>query len=275
MLESMTGFASHETKTKDLDKICVELRSTNHKFLDIVLHASESLLSLEDGIKKEIASRIKRGRVTCNINILGFEAAQVSMNKKLIRNYLAQLTDIRKTFKIKNDIELDTLIRLPGVLSVTERNISPEKIWPRLKVAVKSALDSLVRMRQKEGHALFVYLKKRIGYLNGLLQDVQVRFKKVVRQKSARISLEEERVSFLKDSDISEEVERLSFHLRNFTNKLSQKGPVGKELDFITQEMQREANTIGAKSCDAAVSTCVVQIKSEIEKLREQIQNVE
>lgn len=275
MLNSMTGFGSKEIEIAPCGKICAELRSSNHKFLDIVLHLPEGFLSLEDRIKKEIEKQIKRGRIVCVVNIVGGEARSVFVNQGLLKNYLAELKKIRKQFRIKNDASLDTLINLPGVLSSVEDDIPKVKIWPYLKDAVSFALDGLVRMRQKEGRVLVTYLEAQARALKTGLDSVSARFRKVIKEKVARIKTDEERTAFLKNTDIAEEVERLAFHIRNFTQRLSKSSPLGKELDFIAQEMQRESNTIGAKSCDALISTRVVQLKSQIEKIREQVQNIE
>jgi uncharacterized protein (TIGR00255 family) len=130
-------------------------------------------------------------------------------------------------------------------------------------------------MRQKEGRALGRFLHKRASFLKNSLEQVKSRFKKALKIRMARINTDEERSAFLKDTDVSEELERLSFHVHNFKGKLTAKGPAGKELDFIAQEMQREANTLAAKTFDARISGMVVQIKSQVEKIREQVQNIE
>lgn len=275
MINSMTGFGTKETKILPWAKIRVELRSSNHKFLEIVFHLPEVLLSLEDRIKKEIEAKIKRGRVTCVINIAGALAPDVFINKQLLKNYVRALRNIKEEFRIQDEMGVDTLIHLPGVLSLAENRLSKVQIWPRLKVLVNQALDNLLAMRQKEGRALYVYLKARSEALKTNLFFIKARFKKAIKDKIANIRTDEERASFLKEMDITEEIERLGFHIQNFKNKILKKGPVGKELDFICQEMQREANTIGAKSFDVGVSARVIQIKSQIEKIREQLQNIE
>ncbi|MBU1091004.1 MAG: DUF1732 domain-containing protein, partial [Candidatus Omnitrophica bacterium] len=129
--------------------------------------------------------------------------------------------------------------------------------------------------RQKEGRAIGGYLRKRVEIQNQSLEAIKARFKKVIKEKLKLINLDEERASFLKDADITEEIERLGFHIKNFKNKLAKSGPIGKELDFIAQEMQREANTLGAKSIDTKISARAILIKSQIEKIREQVQNIE
>jgi len=275
MIKSMTGFGSKAREIPAFGKISVELRSSNHKFLETVFHLPEGFLSLEDRIKKEIEARVKRGRITCVINIIGGKTSNVFINRPLLKNYILALKKIQGQFHIQDEASLDTLIHLPGVLSLAESAIPKEKIWPRLERLVNLALDDLVKMRSKEGQALYRYLKNRAGAIKSQLDTVKIRFKKVIKAKSAEINTDEERSSFLKNTDISEEVERLTFHLRNFIYKLSKDGSIGKELDFIAQEMQREANTMGAKSCDAFISTWVVQIKSQVEKIREQLQNIE
>ncbi len=275
MLNSMTGFGSSEKEIAPLGKVNVELRSANHKFLDIVFHLPEGFLSLEERFKKEIESRIKRGRVTCAINTIASGSPRVCINKPLLKNYLSALKSARAQFRIKNDIGMDTLINLPGVLFLAEDKISKERTWPGLKLLIHNALEGLARARQKEGRALCGYLRNRAQGLKGGLGIIKERFKKVTRKKMANLKTDEERSGFLKDTDITEEIDRLGFHIRNFKNKLTKGGPVGKELDFIAQEMQREANTIAAKSCDAFISGRIVGIKSQIEKIREQVQNIE
>lgn len=275
MLTSMTGFGAKADEVMPFGKITVELRSSNHKFLEVVLHLPDGFLSLEERIKKEIESKIKRGRLTCVINIKLSRVQGVFINEKLLKNYLLALKNIKRRLCVEGEASLDTLIHLPGVLSLAESSIPQERIWPGLKVLVVQAVNSLVKTRRKEGRALCKYLKNRSKILSSELQALKARFKTVMREKTAGLQTPEERANFLKAADIAEEVERLAFHIKNFTHKLSKTTPVGKELDFIAQEMQREANTMGAKSCDSLLSATVVQIKSQIEKIREQVQNVE
>lgn len=275
MLNSMTGFGSRSKEISGLGKVSIELRSTNHKFLETVLHAPEGFLALEDRIKKEIESKIKRGRLTCVVNLNGSSSHGVFINEKLLKDYLSSLKRIKKNYELAGEIRVDSLVHLPGVISLTGASVAKEKIWPLLKELLVKAVDDLARARQKEGRALAKFLKKRGQKLTLELNSVRARFKAVAHVKQAKLKTPEERSSLLKDIDISEETERLEFHIKNFTHKLSQTQPVGKELDFIAQEMQREANTMGAKSCDSLLSARVVQIKSQIEKIREQVQNIE
>ncbi|MCX5696854.1 MAG: YicC family protein [Candidatus Omnitrophica bacterium] len=275
MLKSMTGFGGREKDMPPFGKISVELRSTNHKFLEAVMHLPQGFLSLEDKIKSEIEAKIRRGRVTCAINITGGENSDVFVNSALLAKYLEAMERIRGKFRLKEEVSLDTLIHLPGVLSLAESVVPKAKIWPKLKVLLDQSIEDLVRTRQKEGAALSVYLIKRTQTLKNDISAVKAHFSKTIKKKLATLQTDEERSSFLKNSDITEELERLDFHCRNLIHKLSASGPIGKELDFIAQEMQREANTMGAKSCDSFISARGVEIKSKIEKIREQVQNIE
>lgn len=276
MIKSMTGFGSCARKVRPLGKVSVELKSSNHKYLDIVLHLPEGFLFLEEKIKQEIGSQIKRGRVTCVVSINGAEKPySVNINKGLLKKYLSAMNSIKREFRIKDGISMDVLVQLPGIVSLQEDLAPKLRFWPGLNSLVGLALNELSRMRQKEGEALYGYLKKRAETLKGKVEAVQARFQKVIQEKLLAMQTEEERCSFLKDTDITEEIERLSFHVKNFTRTLVKSGAVGKELDFITQEMQRETNTIGAKCCDTIISGKVVELKSQIEKMREQLQNIE
>ena len=275
MSTSMTGFGSKALKIPHAGEVLVEVRSANHKFLDISFHLPVGFISLEDKIKKIIESKVKRGRITFVLTINGAGKSCVRVNKALLTNYLSSIKSVRKEHGLSENVTLDTLIHLPGVLALEESVLDKKIIWPSLNLLIEKALDGLVRMRQKEGRALCSFLKKRAHALHRLGDAVELRFEKIVRDKTAKMKTNEERSSFIKDSDISEELERLGFHVRNLKHKLAGAGPVGKELDFIAQEMQREANTIAAKSCDKIISAKVIQIKGQIEKIREQVQNIE
>jgi len=275
MISSMTGFGSHEAEIGSFGRISVELRCTNHKFSESVFHLPDGMISLEDKLKKEIENRIKRGRVYCAINIKGQMAQGIFVNRKLLKSYLHQLAGIKKEFKIDDGLSLDSLIRLPGILSLKENNSTGIHIWGKLKPIFLQALSNLLRARQKEGRALESLLKNRSDLLKKDLVFIKRRFAVAAKNRINKIQTEEERLVFLKGADIAEEIDRLHFHIRNFQAKIANGSVIGKELDFITQEMQREANTLAAKSFDMIISGRAVQMKSQIEKIREQVQNIE
>ncbi|MBP7215691.1 MAG: YicC family protein [Candidatus Omnitrophica bacterium] len=275
MLTSMTGFGMKEQMIDGVGKVSVELRSANHKFLDVVFHLPPGFISLEERIKKAIEARIKRGRITCVININGEDAPRVFINKNLLKQYMQSLKNIKQEYKLVGDISLDTLLQLPGVIALAEHGLDKAGVWPKLNLLVDKALEQLDATRHKEGRALYRYLLKHASLLSRLSTAVETRFKKAVSMRTVAMKSDDEKINFIKDSDIAEEVARLSFHVKNFKQKITKGGVIGKELDFIAQEMQRESNTIAAKTFDTAVSAKIVQIKSQIEKIREQVQNVE
>jgi len=275
MLRSMTGFGSSQRNIAGLGKASVELRSSNHKFLEIILHLPEGYLSLEDRVRQAIETKIKRGRLICIVTMTNGKRSSASINKNLVKGYMHSVASLKKQLGIKEGLGLNDLLRLPGVVSLVEQRLPTERIWPRLKPLVNAALENLITARQKEGKGLYIYLKKRAQALQANAAQVSTRFKKAIKESFSKIKGNEERVGFLKETEISEELQRLVFHIRNFKNKIAKSAAVGKELDFIAQEMQREANTIAAKSFDTSISNRVIQIKSQIEKIREQTQNVE
>ena len=275
IINSMTGFGNYEAEVDSIGRISVELRCTNHKFSETVFHLPEGLLSLEDKLKKEIEGKIKRGRIYCAINIKGQLAQGIFVNRKLLKNYLHELNSVKKEFKINDGLTLDSLIRLPGILSLKEDKPVGVHIWERLKPVFLQALTNLLIARQKEGKALAGLLNQRSALLKKDLVFIKRRFGVAVKNKLKKIQAEDERLAFLKGADVAEETDRLHFHINNLQHKIIQGGAVGKELDFITQEMQREANTLAAKSFDLIISGRAVEMKSQIEKIREQVQNIE
>jgi uncharacterized protein (TIGR00255 family) len=275
IINSMTGFGNYEAEVNSIGRISVELRCTNHKFSETVFHLPEGLLSLEDKLKKEIEDKIKRGRIYCAINIKGQLTQGIFVNRKLLKNYLHELNSVKKEFKINDGLTLDSLIRLPGILSLKEDKPVGVHIWERLKPVFLQALTNLLIARQKEGKALAGLLNKRSVLLKKDLIFIKRRFVVAVKNRLKKIQAEDERLSFLKGADVAEETDRLYFHINNLQQKIIQGGAVGKELDFITQEMQREANTLAAKSFDLIISGRAVEMKSQIEKIREQVQNIE
>ncbi len=274
-ISSMTGFGSYEVEINSVGRISVELRCTNHKFLETVFNLPDGWISLEDKLKKEIEGRISRGRIYCAINIREQVAQGIFVNRKLLKNYLHQLNSMKKEFKINDNLSLDSLIRLPGILSLKENKPTGGHIWEQLKPIFLQALTGLLSARHKEGSSLACLLKSRSQQLKKDLVFIKQRFTVAIKNRLDKIAVQEERLAFLKGADIAEEIDRLHFHVKNFQQKIIKGGVVGKELDFITQEMQREANTLAAKSFDLVISGRAVQMKSQIEKIREQVQNIE
>lgn len=276
MINSMTGFGTATSTVPTLGRVSLEIRSTNHRFLDIILHLPEGCMHWEEGLRNLISKRIKRGHVICKLEVVNLPAKNFVLNKHLLKKYYLSLTQISRQLHLKQGVSLDALMELPGIW-ITNSTSSLRTYWPMIKGLAEKALDRLMQKRQKEGRAIYSDLEAKLLRLNEAIKTIRVRFKKVITQRLSLFNTDEEKNSFLKSSDINEELVRLSFHLKNLTSQLRSKSEraVGKELDFILQEMQRETNTIGAKSIDALISGKVVGIKSDIEKMREQIQNIE
>ena len=274
MIKGMTGFGAATGNVKPWGRLTLEIRSINHRFLDIVLHLPGGFSRLEDELKQEITKRLVRGRVTCTLNINGGATQKASLNKALLRRYFLELQKVKRELRLREEININNLMHLPGVWTVEEVQAGNESA-AAIKLLLKKALDELVRCRQKEGQQMHRDLIGRLRRTREILSQIHARYAQVLRHRVAQIASPEEQNAFLKDADITEELVRLRFHLKSAMARLNSSGAVGKELDFIAQEMQREINTVGAKSIDAAVSGKVVQIKSEIEKIREQLQNIE
>ncbi len=275
MIKSMTGFGGVKGCIVPWGRVNVEIRSVNHRFLDIVLHLPEGLLHLEQKFKDEITKRIKRGHVVCRLEINHFQVKRPVLNKPLIKEYYLSLKQISRQLNLRQEINIDTLVGLPGVWSVQSPRSTLSIGWLKVKPLLKKALDRVIQRREQEGRALCKDLNARIRNFEQMLRIIKARFNKAVKQELKAYKPKEEQNSLLKNSDINEEIVRMDFHAQSLTRRLKNKKAVGKELDFILQEMQREANTTGAKSIDALISSKIVGMKSEIEKMREQVQNVE
>ncbi len=274
MIKSMTGFGAAKGFISPCGSTNLEIRSNNHRFLDIVLHLPEGFLHLEQSIKSEIAKKMKRGHIVCRLEVNPFQLKKPLLNTHLIRDYYLSLKQISRQLNLKQQVDINTLAALPGVWTMQSRSVVALS-WTKLRPLVKKAVDKIVQVRSREGRALCKDLRSRVSQAEKLLGVVKTKFKKVVEAKVKNCKTEDEKNGFLKSADITEEVVRLAFHLKNFRGCLQSSNDVGKELDFVLQEMQRESNTIGAKSIDGFISGCAVRLKSEIEKMREQVQNVE
>jgi uncharacterized protein (TIGR00255 family) len=274
MIKSMTGFGVASANVKPWGRMTMEVRSINHRFLDIVFHLPGGLACVEDDLKRDIEKRLSRGRITVAVNLSGGVTQKVSVNSALLRQYYLELKKAKDELRLRDEININTLMHLPGIWSVEDIKARKESL-PGVRALLKKTLDELTRGRVREGEQIYNDLMARCRMIQDMLAQIQARYKKVLGQKASELSSPDEQNGFLKSADITEELVRLGFHLKSAKAKLNGSVAVGKELDFVAQEMQREINTVGAKSVDAAVSGKVVQIKSEIEKIREQLQNVE
>jgi uncharacterized protein (TIGR00255 family) len=288
----MTGYGRGEGDHGGT-KISVELNSVNRKQSDIVINLPRDLTELEPRIRQTINEKISRGRM--NVLVTFQESAngtrQLALDTGLARSYHEAMLTLQKELSAPGEITIGTILQAPGVMRSPEHSIEAAAAWPVLEQALAAALAELIKMREREGkhlakdliHRLKV-LRKEIKEIRALYPDVVKKYRSALLERIEKAGLnlpiEDERllkeVAFFADrSDISEELTRLESHLAQFAHHLRKNEPVGRTLEFITQEIFRELNTLGAKSNDAAISQHVVACKSELEKIREQIQNLE
>jgi uncharacterized protein (TIGR00255 family) len=290
-MRSMTGYGRGEC-AKDGFKFTVELNSINRKQSDIAVNLPKELVELEPRIRDEINAHLSRGRINAVVAYHRSAAEErVELDETLAQAYLKAIQKLQRKTKLSGAITLDTLLRAPGVLKLAETAVDAEAMWASVETALKKALAQLVKMREKEGKFLAADLANRLGVLAaGLVAirqaapDTVKRYREQLhaRVKEAGLSmpLDDERLSkevvlFADRCDISEEITRLDSHLQQFRDCLKASEPVGRTLDFLAQEMNREINTIGSKANAAEVSQHVVKMKAELEKIREQVQNIE
>ena len=295
MLRSMTGFGQAELKASG-GSIRVELKSTNHKFLEISSRLPGHLAELEEALRKQISQRIGRGKIFLFVSSPdpSVMSSRLILNAAMAKEVFHKAEEVKKILKLRSvseDAMLREVLRHPEVLVKDNTTRSGAVFSKQISRVLETALADLDRSREKEGRALFNDLKGRLREVRQSLNTIQKRLPVLAKEYKKglhgrlkdylkEVDIEKERLTtevaqYLKNSDISEEVTRLNTHLKAMDSALAEKGELGRKIDFIAQEMTRETNTIGAKSSDPAIAGGVIQIKSAIEKIREQAQNVE
>jgi len=288
----MTGYGRGQSAFNGA-KISVELNSVNRKQSDVTVSLPRELSELEPRLRDVINTRISRGRLNVVVACVnGTNAStKTALDTALAATYYRAMLDLQKELKVGGEISIETILRAPGVLRISEEQIAGEKVWPHLESALNEALDDLVKMREKEGKHLAKDLIKRLKIVRMSLRKIRLQVPGVIKkyrqtlheriQKAGiEVAADDERlvkeiIFFADKSDVSEELTRLESHFAQFAHTLRKNEPVGRTLDFITQEISREFNTLGSKANDADVSQLVVICKAEMEKIREQIQNIE
>jgi uncharacterized protein (TIGR00255 family) len=293
-MNSMTGFGRGETLYNG-HKITTEVSSVNRRQLEIEADLPEMLRILEPRIRETVAKYISRGRITVRIRTEPIDMVQstiVRANVTAAKRCLQELHKLITELDLHTEIQLDHLLRIPGVIELTRAELDPAALWPGLQKSLGLALKALVEMRAREGQHLKADLKKRIAIMQRNHNAIKKRAPLVVEHYKKRLweklqaaqvtitnedrdRLTRELVLFADRCDITEELTRLQSHFNQFIKLLDTEKPVGRTLDFLCQEMVREINTIGAKANDLLISQHVVSLKSELEKIREQVQNIE
>ncbi len=291
-MNSMTGFGKAEIHTK-IGDFAVEISSVNSRFLEVSARLPRQFSLLEYRLRELINSRLNRGKVTV---FVGFEQPQnapgkYQLSENAAKAYYQQLVAVKKTLRLSDEIGLRDLLALPDIVLTEEPVSDDDLIWSGMRKAAEKALGDLAKMRRREGAAMAQDMKQRLkvitGLINGIIADSSLVVEIYRQRLSSRVGelidastydpgrLEQEITIFAEKSDISEECTRLLSHLSQYRRSLNIKEPVGKRLNFILQEMNREVNTIASKCPETKITAAVITLKEEIEKLRELVQNVE
>jgi len=293
MIKSMTAFSRAE-KTKDNFSTTVEIRSYNSRYLDITMRVSRGYLILEDRIKGMISEKVNRGRIEVNVQIKGDfdETVVFDVDTAKAKAYHEALVQLKELCNIKPEVSLDLLAATSGIIIQAEREKDIDACWFVVKKCLAEAIDDLNTMRSREGDFIFGDITKRLDYIENCLTQIkdkshdlldfyQQRLKeRIASLTKGIVEIEPGRVAqeaaFLADkSDISEEIVRAASHLKQFRDITNSEESSGRKLNFLLQELNREFNTMGSKTEKVHISHIVVDVKSELEKIREQVQNVE
>ena len=292
MIKSMTGFGRAEYADSNR-KFTVEIKSVNHRYLDMAIKMPKKLNFFEAAIRNELKNSIQRGKVDVFITYEDYTEnnAVIKYNKDVAEEYLKYLKQMSEEFELDLDVRVSTLSRYPEVFSMEEVDIDEEEIWAGLKAAIQGAADKFVDARIKEGENLKNDLIMKlddmlthVAYIKERAPEIIAEYKKgledKVRELLGDVKVDEARLLtevtiFADKVCIDEEIVRLLSHIETTKKALIEGGSIGRKLDFIAQEMNREANTILSKANDLATSNHAIELKTEIEKVREQIQNIE
>ena len=292
MIKSMTGFGRAVAET-DGYVITVEIKSVNHRYFEFSSRIPRQYGFLDDKLKSYINSRVSRGKVECYVSIdaLNTEAAQVVVNNTLASAYVSALKELSKNYDLKEDFGASTVARFQDVLVVKKADEDEEKIWSYVKSVTDTALDKFIAKRTVEGEKMKNDISSRADYILSCVEYIEKRSPETVKEYNDKlvervhdligdVSLDEGRVIqevaiYADKVAVAEETVRLRSHLDQLKAFINADEPVGRKMDFLVQEINRETNTIGSKANDVDIARKVVDIKAEVEKIREQIQNIE
>jgi len=293
MLKSMTGYGKGQCES-ELYRIKVEIKSVNHRYLDINVKLPRYLIYLEESIKKTVKDYLNRGKVDVFINFefINVSSVDVKVDLPLARSFKAALEELKEELQIEDSIRLSNLLSVSDILRTEKRDLDDDLVWDTLNTSLKDALEQISEMRIFEGDQLKEDMLTKLDSIESIILSVEERSPLVVDEYRTKLNdrinnlLEEkslidpdrlamEVAIYADKSSIDEEITRLRSHISQFKEILTQDGGVGRKLDFLIQEFNREVNTIGSKSSDSKLVSFVVELKSEVEKIREQVQNIE
>ncbi len=292
MIRSMTGFGRAQAAVEGYN-ITVEIKSVNNRYFDFYAKMPRTFAFLEEKVKSLLSTEISRGKVECSIQIetTADESVIVSVNEPLARGYVNAVEEIAEKFAIKNDLTALSIARFSDVLSITKTPVDEEDLWNKVQGVVKDALASFISMRETEGEKLKADVLSRADTIISNVAYIEERSPETVKQYSEKLlermknvlgdtQIDESRILteaaiYADKVAVAEETVRLRSHIDQLHTLLSSDEAVGRKLDFLIQEINREANTIGSKAQDVDIARRVIDIKAEVEKIREQIQNIE
>ncbi|MCZ6631918.1 MAG: YicC family protein [bacterium] len=292
MIASMTGFGKGETEAGEY-RASVEVRSVNGRYGDVVVHISRSLSELESRIKSAVLETVSRGRVDVSVNVEGQQTEQGRpvLNLDVVDAYGEVLAVLKERLQLSGEADLAAVVTLPHLFNFESQGLDLDAVWEAIAPAIQEAVSGCLNMRKAEGKKLAEDFVARIGILEDLLQQVEalapervVTIRQKLEDKLAMLLTPEQvdenrllmEISILAErSDVTEECVRFYSHNAQFLETMKRNEAVGRRLNFLLQEMLREANTIGSKAGDAEIAHLVVEMKEEIEKLKEQVQNIE
>lgn len=293
MIRSMTSFGRSSSEEGEKRVFTVEMKSVNSRYLDINIRMPKTLISLEEEIRKMISNSLNRGKVDVFINLKNYNDGsgipKVDIN--LAQGYLECLKEIETKLGVKNDVSVMQIARFPEVITVVEEEDKIEEVWKELKPLISDSLEMMVSMREVEGNKLKEDILSKVSVIEELVSKVEefadtipkafkVKLEERVKELLGNVDIDESRIAMevcmLADkATVDEEIIRLRSHINQVRETLNLNNPIGRKLDFIVQEMNRETNTIGSKSSDIQMTNIVIDIKNILEKIREQVQNIE
>ncbi|MDD4801601.1 MAG: YicC family protein [Syntrophomonas sp.] len=292
MLKSMTGFGRSQVNINGYEISC-ELKGVNHRYFDVHIRIPRRYAFLEEKVKEELKKNLSRGRLEISINIEKINESErnIKVDKDLAMAYYKSLKDLAENLNISLNITMVDIFRLPDVFSLTDQDEDPEVIWSVLKIALEEAITSLVEMRSKEGKNLGQDILARNAYILKQVEILEMRSPLVADEYQERLRtrinemlgsniVDESRVLqetaiFADKASITEEIVRLKSHIKHLDELMHDGDSIGRKCDFLVQEMFREINTVASKANDINMSQVVVEVKAELEKIREQLQNIE
>ncbi|NLL05146.1 MAG: YicC family protein [Clostridiaceae bacterium] len=292
MIKSMTGFGRGKSQTDGMECL-VEIKTVNHRYSDVYIKIPRQISFLEDKVREVVSKSVSRGKADVFISFDDFseDSKSILIDESLANAYVNTVRQLKEKYSLQDDISVSLIARFPDVLKVEKVEQDEEKIWKLLSEALDSAINSLISMRQIEGEGLKNSILEKTDFIENIVKEIGIRAPEVVKEYKCKLEnrikemmeqqvIDENRMAtevtiFADRCSIDEELVRLSSHINQLRETLRTGDSVGRKLDFLIQEMNREINTIGSKANDLSITKFVVEIKSELEKIREQIQNIE